>query len=43
VYQLGRRVGFSEGLYAGMVVICAKDGEIEMAAMKSEEMMMLLI
>jgi hypothetical protein len=43
VYQLRRRVSFSEGLYAGVVVKCAKGDEMEMAAMKSQGMMVLLI
>jgi hypothetical protein len=43
VYQLWHRVSFSEGLYAGIVVKCAKGDEMGMAAMKSEEMMVLLI
>jgi hypothetical protein len=34
---------FFEGLYAGIVVKCAKGNEMGMAAIESEEMMVLLI
>jgi hypothetical protein len=42
VYQL-LQSEFSEGLYAGIVVKCVKSDEMGMAAVKSEEMMILQI